>query len=156
MVAGWAVPQTYACALGVLLGLIPAPTAAGRSLPAWLVIMAIQVGVSAPLGALLVVPLCIISFRYLRRVTPTGRIWLSAWAVAMTFGVVLETTLVVAVLRNLVPQGISYPVPAQLSWGWVALGAGFMATAAAMTWVLTCSTPSASRSGYPGGENRGG
>jgi hypothetical protein len=142
MVAGWAVPQTYACGLGVLLGLIPAPTAQGRSIPVWLDIMAILVGISAPLGALLVVPLSIVSFHYLHRVMSAGRVRMSAWAVAMAVGIVLETILVVAVLRTLVPQGVSYPIPAQLSWGWIALGAGFAATAATMTWVLISSTNS--------------
>jgi hypothetical protein len=122
--------------LAVVLGLIPAPTAAGRSLPLWLEIAAVPVGVSTLLAMLLTAPLITSGFSYLYRATTARWRWVSAWTGVTTVGVALEYVIVVTVLRSLVPRGIRYPVPAHLSWHWVILGAGVIATAAAMTGIL--------------------
>jgi hypothetical protein len=140
MAAGWAVPQAAACALVVILELMPAPTPDGRSLSIWLEIAMIPVGLSAPTAVLLTAPLFLTGFRYLHRVVRAGRRWVFMWAAVMAAGIALETVLVLTVMNDLVPRGVSYPVPAQLSWGWLTLGTGFMATATAMTWVLTRAT----------------
>jgi hypothetical protein len=140
MAAGWAVPQAAACALAVILELIPAPTPDGRSLSIWLEIAMIPVGLSAPMAVLLIAPLFLTGFRYLHRVVHSGWRWLFIWTAVMAAGFALETLLVLTITNDLVPKGVSYPVPAQLSWGWLTLGAGFIATATAMTWVLTRAT----------------
>lgn len=140
MAVGWAVPQAAACVLAVILELIPAPTPDGRSLSIWLEIAMIPVGLSAPMAVLLIAPLFLTGFRYLHRVVCAGRRSVFMWAAVMAAGIALETVLVLTVMNDLVTRGVSYPVPAQLSWGWLTLGAGFIATATAMTWVLTRAT----------------
>lgn len=142
MIAGWAVPQTAACTLAVILGLIPAPTAAGRSLPLWLEIAAVPVGLSALLALLLAVPLFASGFSYLYRATAARWRWVSAWAGATAIGITLESVIVLTVLGSLAPRGIRYPIPGHLSWNWVTFGAGIIATAAAMTGILTSATRS--------------
>jgi hypothetical protein len=95
------------------------------------------VGVSAPLAVLLIAPLSFAGFRYLRQVVRDGWRWIFLWTAVMAVGIALDTVLILTVIHDLVPRAVSYPVPAELSWGWLTRGAAVITAAMAMAWVLT-------------------
>lgn len=140
LVASWALPGAASCAIGLVLSALPAPTPDGRSLPAWFWIVLIPVVITLPLPVLIPVPLLIVGLVQLRRAAPGWR-WPAAWTGVMAVAIALATALVLAIAHALQPSGISYPVPARLSWGWLTLIIAFIATAAAMTWVLRARRP---------------
>jgi hypothetical protein len=99
-----------------------------------------QANLPDPGGLLIPVPLLIVGLVQLRRAVPGWR-WPAAWTGVMAVAITLATVLVLAIAHALQPSGISYPVLAQLSWGWLTLIIAFIATAAAMTWVLRALRP---------------
>jgi hypothetical protein len=131
--AGWAVLGCAACLTTFAISTIPALTPLGSNIPQWLEdAEGLLVVTMVPVCVLIPVPLLISGRRLLGRRISAGKPWVTAWTVAASAGVFIESLFVWRLILIVVTAS-NLPTP---SWHALAFAIAYLVVGTAMALVL--------------------